>query len=316
MLKSQVQNSSARKIVLLDHIESASSCLPFWVSPWRRGVVFSSLLKVGALFLAACSGMQTSEEENRKQQNATGEFIYRRQDEIVYAISPIEMRVREKYPWEKSYIGAFPKITKEWFRCKGSNAHPPQINKKGEAAPEYRYDCAGATRHSLPMHGEEEFVYPILIELLNEIQAKTNRQIIITCGHRCPQHNLYADPSSKAQASKHMIGAEVDFYVQGYEYQPEIIIKYLLDYYKQSPSYKGKEEFQTFIRYDKGDLDVSTFPWYNKEIFIKLYKKNEGRDFDNRHPYPYISVQIRFDRDAGEKVTYSWPKANNGFRRY
>ena len=27
-------------------------------------------------------------------------------------------------------------------------------------------------------------------------------------------------------------------------------------------------------------------PWYNKEILIKLFKKNEGRDLDNRHPYP------------------------------
>jgi hypothetical protein len=274
------------------------------------------ILKTGVLFFSACSGMQTSEEENRKQQNTTGELIYRRQDEIVYAAPPIERQVRETYSWEKSYIGAFPKITKEWFRCKGSNTNPPQIDKKDEKTPDYRYDCGGASKHSLPIQNEEEVVYPILLELLNEIQAKTNKQIVITCGHRCPQHNLYADPSPKSQASKHMLGAEVDFYVEGYEHQPETIINYLLDYYKKSRLYQGKEEFQTFRRYDKGDLDVSTFPWYNKEIFIKLYKKNEGRDFDNKHPYPYISIQVRFDREAGEKVIYTWPKANNGFRRY
>ena len=31
-----------------------------------------------------------------------------------------------------------------------------------------------------------------------------------------------------------------------------------------------------------------TIPWFNKEIFIKLYRKSEGRDGDNRHPYPYL----------------------------
>ncbi len=268
------------------------------------------------LLLTACSGMQNSEEGKRKQQNATGEFIYRRSHEIVYNIPPIERRERENYPWEDSYIGSFPRITKEWFRCKGSNAHPPRIEKKEGGSSEYHYDCGGAARHSLPLLGKEEFVYPILLELLNEVQAKTNKQVIITCGHRCPQHNLYADGSTKAQVSKHMIGAEVDFYVKGLEYQPEIVIKYLVDYYKHCAYSSGKKEFETFLRYDKGDLDVTTQPWYNKEVFIKLYRRNEGRDVDNHHPYPYISIQVRYDRNKDERVAYSWPKANNGFKRY
>ena len=43
-------------------------------------------------------------------------------------------------------------------------------------------------------------------------------------------------------------------------------------------------------------------PWQNKEILIKLYQKDEGRDLDNRHPHPYISIQVRYDRDRGEPV--------------
>jgi hypothetical protein len=67
---------------------------------------------------------------------------------------------------------------------------------------------------------------------------------------------------------------------------------------------------------NKGESDVSTPPWYNKEILIKLYLKNEGRDFDNRHPYPYVSIQVRFDRELNEKVVCSWQKAFNGYKRF
>ncbi len=274
--------------------------------------IFFSIL----LIFVSCSGMQNSEEAKRKQQNAKGEFIYRRQNEIVYTIPTVEYRTREQYPWEEAYIGAFPRITKEWFRCKGSNAHPAHIEKKADASVEHNYDCGGTGKHSLPLRGEEEFIYPILIELLNEIQVKTGKRVIITCGHRCPQHNTYADFSTKAKTSKHMIGAEVDFYIQGLENKPEAAIQCIINFYRAHPLYKGKKEFEQFVRYDKGDLDVTTQPWYNKEIFIKLYKRNEGRDYDNQHPYPYISLQVRLDRDSGEKVVYSWPKANKGFKRY
>ncbi|MBS3905286.1 MAG: DUF882 domain-containing protein [Simkania sp.] len=269
------------------------------------------------LFLfCRCSGIQHSEQDKLRQQNAKGEFIYRRSNEIVYEIPPIEPRIRDLYPWEQSYIGSIPKITKEWFRCKGTSGNAPKIEEKQQGAPAHFYDCGGTGKHSLPIQNEEEFIFPILIELLNEIQAKTGKKVIITCGHRCPQHNVYADSSSKAQVSKHMVGAEVDFYVQGLEFQPEEAVKWIMSYYKKHPKYHGKKEFEEFIRYDKTDVDVSTQPWYNKEVFIKLYKKNEGRDWDNRHPYPYVSLQVRYDRDRDEKVIYSWPKANGGFRRY
>lgn len=113
-----------------------------------------------------------------------------------------------------------------------------------------------------------------------------------------------------------MIGAEVSFYVQGMEEKPEIVIKLLQDYYKDNEKYKGQKDYEGFKVFDKGKTDVSTLPVFNKEIFIKLYKKKEGRNFDNRHPYPYISIQVRFDRDLNGQVVYSWDKANRNYHRY
>jgi len=107
-----------------------------------------------------------------------------------------------------------------------------------------------------------------------------------------------------------MIGAEVDFYVQGMESRPEEVINVIKAYYKEQPLY------QEFDRLNRGEWNVSTPPWYNREILIKLYTRAEGRDFDNRHPYPYISIQVRNDRETKEKVISSWQKAFNGYRRY
>lgn len=260
--------------------------------------------------------MEQSEQEKLRRQNAKGEFIYRSHDEYRYALRPPKHRVREKYPWEKAYIGKHAKITKEYFRCKGSSLNPPHIDHKDPARPANYFDCGGPQKHSLPLKGDQEFVYPILVDLLNYVQAKTSCKVVITCGHRCPVHNAYADNSTYNQNSKHMLGAEVDFYMQGMEGKPEEIIRLLMEYYRETPLYKGDKQYLEFERLTKGVLNVSTPPWFNKEILIKLYRKEEGRDFDNRHPYPYISIQVRFDRESNEKVVGSWQKAFNGYRRF
>ncbi len=268
------------------------------------------------LLLSGCSGMERSEQDKLKRQNAQGEFVYRTHAECHYPLAIPEHRVREKYPWEMAYIGKHSKITKEYFRCKGSATNPPHVDHKDPARPANYFDCGGFQKHSLPLKGDQEFVYPILIDLLNFVQAKTGSKVIITCGHRCPVHNAYADNSTYNQNSKHMIGAEVDFYVQGMENRPEEVIKILMAYYKEMPLYKENKQYQEFLRLETGTLNVSTQPWYNKEVLIKLYKKIEGRDFDNRHPYPYVSIQVRFDRELNEKVICNWQKAFNGYRRF
>lgn len=261
------------------------------------------LRKVFLLLLTGCSGLEQSEQENLRRNNAKGEFILRSSSDKQFAIDTPAHRIRKRYPWENAYSGAHPKITKEFFRCKGNSLNPPHPDYKDPGRLANYFDCGGSQKHSLPLQGDKEFIYPILIDLLNYIQEKTECKVIITCGHRCPVHNAYVDSAPANQHSKHLIGAEVDFYVQGMEQNPQEVIHLLMQYYKEP-----------FQRLEKTEL--STQPWYNKEILIKLYKKNEGRDWDNRHPYPYICIQVRHDNALNEKVTCSLQKAFNSYKRY
>lgn len=250
-----------------------------------------------------------------KPANLKGEYIYRQHHENLFKPDSATKVERAAYPWEEGNKGKYPKITKEFFRCKGSSLNPVRLISKEKEILRF-YDCGGSQRHSLPLKDQKEFIYPILIDLLNYLQNKTGRRVVITSGHCCPDHNLYLDSSQANQVSKHLLGAEVDFYVQGLENQPNQVIDLILAYYKQTAKYKNLKDFEEFKRYEKGDGSSSTLPWYNKEIFVKLYKKEEGRDFDNRHPYPYISIQVRYDWDLQEKIQYSWEKAFHNFHRW
>lgn len=219
------------------------------------------------------------------------------------------------YPWEEQRISDYPKITKEFFRCKGNSLNPVRCVANEKEIARF-FDCGGPQKHSLPLRGKKEFIYPILIDLLNYVQTKTGKRVVITCGHCCPEHNAYLDASPANQTSKHMLGAEVDFYVQGMEYQPEKIVNLILAYYREPVKYRGLKDFEEFKRYDKEPTNVSTLPWYNKEIFLKLYRKSEGRDADNRHPYPYLSLQVRYDSELNQRVSYSWAQAFGNFHRW
>lgn len=261
------------------------------------------------ILLCSCS----SQDDSTGLPHKKAEYISRKDKEYKYLITPPERASIDPYPWEKLSSSNFPHITKEFFRCKGSSLNPPHCVKAKDEISRF-FDCGGTSKHGLPLKDGKEFIFPILIELLNYIQEKTGKKVVITSGHRCPEHNSYVDPSPENQYSKHTIGAEVSFYVQGIEDSPEKIVQLLLNFYKQK--YQDQNEYETFQRYEKNDTNVSTQPWYNKEIFIKIFKKNEGRNFDNRHPYPYISIQVRYDRDSQEKVIYSWDKANRNFMRW
>jgi hypothetical protein len=257
------------------------------------------------LFLVffACSGLEQSEYERIRRQNAVAEFVKRQSDDQTLFPTVLH-RERELYPWEELYVGNEVKITKEFFRCKGNVLNPAR-----RIADNVHCDCQGPEKHTLPIVEGREFIYPILIDLLNYIQEKTKKKVVITCGHRCPLHNTYADDSPQNAASKHMIGAEVDFYVKGLEHQPEKVVDLVMSYYR------GRGELGTFSRYEQ-PINVRIKPWYNKEILIKLYQKDEGRDLDNRHPYPYIGIQVRYDLAKREPVTFTYEKAQKGYQRY
>ena len=278
----------------------------------------SSSTFIYIVLAAAFIGCTSSEDRDSKQfqpHNAKGEYIYRKHDESFFAVAPPEKVPPKAYPWNASEASAHTKISKEFFRCKGSSLNPCHVGQqKGNEEVQRHFDCGGAEKHSLPLKDGKEFIYSILIELTNYIQEETNKKVVITCGHRCPEHNTYSDPSPSNQYSKHMIGAEVDFYVQGLEDHPEQIIALIQKFYQTNLRYKGQKDYD-FKRYEKSDANVATPPWFNKEVFIKIYSKGEGRDFDNRHPYPYISIQVRHDHETNEKVIYSWDKAFRNFHR-
>lgn len=271
-----------------------------------------TLLKI--ILLLLLSGCSSSSDEQPRQPNQKAEFIYRVHNEHHFPIEIPKLQKQTPYSWERGMNGNYPRITKEYFRCKGSSLNPVRSHLAKESLERF-YDCGGSSKHSLPLRDGKEFIYPILIDLLNYIQTKTEKRVVITCGHRCPEHNSYSDPSISNQYSKHMIGAEVSFYVQGMEELSEKIIQLCQDFYKTNPDYSNKKEYTEFKVYEKEDTYVSTPPVYNKEIYIKLYKKKEGRDFDNRHPYPYISIQVRHDREKDERVIYSWKEANQNYLR-
>ncbi len=98
-----------------------------------------------------------------------------------------------------------------------------------------------------------------------------------------------------------MIGAEVDFYIE--DVDPLLIIETLQKFYNKP-----------FLRYTKGNLNVKTEAWYNDELFIKLYLPGEGRDRDNQHAFPYIGIQVRFDKERKESVRFD-PKLSENYLR-
>lgn len=266
------------------------------------------------LCLTGCSSNDQDSSKSRYA-NLQGEYLYRMHHESLVKLDPPTLVQNPAYPWERGLVGGYPEITKEYFRCKGSSLNPVHLVTR-EKEVQYIYDCGGTQRHSLPIRDGKEFVYPILIDLLNYLQKKTGKRVVVTCGHCCPDHYLYLDSNPTHQTSKHLLGAEVDFYIQGLEYKPEQIVELIRKYYTDTPKYKGLKEYEEFKRYDGDKTNVSITPWYNKEIFVKICQKNEGRDFDNRTPFPYVSIQVRYDWDLKEKVNYSWDKAFHNFQRW
>lgn len=268
------------------------------------------LLLLLTFLLNGCS----SKEVKISKKNLKGEYIYRCQNEYFFNPLPSSLQTRQKYPWEEKFIGKLPRITKEFFRCKGNHLNPSITSVREGKDPIKYYDCQGGQKHGLPLRDGKEFIYPCLIELLNYIQQKTSQRVVITSGHRCPKHNMYLDYTPNNWSSKHMLGAEVDFYVQQMEQEPLAIIALIQQYYSETTPFSNSDEFKIFYRYEKEGINISTFPWYNKEIFIKLHLAHEGRNIDNQHAYPYLTIQVRYDRQLDAKVIFDQVQAQNYLR--
>jgi hypothetical protein len=252
------------------------------------------------LLLTACSTDSSSKEE-KHEPSIQAEYIFRLDEEKRLEPLTFTPKAQKPYPWQSGSSQERLTITKEYFRCKGNTLNPPRIiQENGKEV--FRFtDCGGPEKHSLPIRDGKEFIYPVLIEILNYVQERCKKAVVITSGHRCPTHNTYLDESAQNSGSKHLIGAEVDFYVQGFESKPELIVKIIQEFYKKKARYQNKKEFLEFKRFDKKS-NVVTQPWCNKEIFIKLFLSSEGRNIDNRHPYPYLSMQMRFDIEKNQPI--------------
>lgn len=289
------------------HATNGFFCHDFVRSRIQRLLSFC-LLMIFSIFLPSCSGLERSEYEKVRKNNLVEDPISRNQQDREHVHMPPSLQASPVYPWDHPSC-PHPKIRQEYFYCKGHANHLPY----SLGGVTYQ-DCEGKQEHTLPLKEGKEHVYPILIDLLNYVQQETGKKVQITSGHRCPKHNAYADPSAFNRASKHQIGAEVDFYVEGMEHTPLAIVDLLMRYYKEASQTKGHSSYTSFKRYLGSGTNVKTPPWYNKEVFIKLYQKDEGRDRDNQHTFPYLAIQVRFDRNTEEKVTYSWEKAHKKIR--
>src|SRR5262249_7116551 len=116
------------------------------------------------LILMSCSS--EGEKLSKMALQAKGEYIYRLHDEYFFTPPPPEKQPLPTYPWEEGQVGALPKMTKEYFRCKGSSLNPVHTGVQNNETVRY-YDCGGSDRHSLPLRDQKEFIYPILLDLLN-----------------------------------------------------------------------------------------------------------------------------------------------------
>ena len=129
---------------------------------------------VSALLLCACSSSPDPGSKESRKANMKGEYIYRVHDEHFFAVDPPTRMMPQPYPWEQGTVGHNPKITKEFFRCKGSSLNPVHVDQQNGETVRY-YDCGGAEKHSLPLRDNKEFIYPILIELVNYLQEKQKK---------------------------------------------------------------------------------------------------------------------------------------------
>ena len=56
------------------------------------------------LLFSGCSGLEKSEKEKLREQNAKGEYIYRMQEEHLYKIDAPTPVTPEPYPWQKETL--------------------------------------------------------------------------------------------------------------------------------------------------------------------------------------------------------------------
>ena len=247
-------------------------------------------------FCVACTSADERVQKRRMENNRSTEKIYRLSHERVYEEKEQKLVRRAPYPWENA--ADFPKITMNMLRCRGSSSHGER--KRGD---KIYTDCNGMKDHGLPYVDGEEFVYPVLVSLLNKVQNALNKKVVVTSGHRCPKHNDYIN-LGKSRISKYMIGARVDFFVEGMEHQAEEIVEEIISQYKQ--------DSDNYCHFTKSTGNKSAPSWRNKEISISIQREGE-HSILYKKDHPVISISVRYDRERAEHVHLDWKHAYQGF---
>jgi hypothetical protein len=272
------------------------------------------MLLILLVLLAGCCGFEESQSRAIRRANEKAEYIYRRHDEQRFQLPQPTPRSRGPVPscaLNGTGSQQHPRITKEFFRCRGSSTHPIRSCKEASGDTVQLLDCTGPAGHGLPLRDGNEFVYPILIDLLNYVQDQTGKRVVITSGHRCPAHARYIDPRPSSQTTRHLIGAAVDFYVEGTD--PLTVVQLLQAFYRQPGYQKADQEFARSTKLDPG---TSIPAWYNREILIKLLGPSEERNLDNNHTHSYITLQVRWDRATSKRVVTTWQEAFYNYPRW
>lgn len=209
----------------------------------------------------------------------------------------LRWRKQQIYPWEPIH-GSIPRITPYFFMCKGRIDHPHVFSPQGQVI----FDCVGHVYHSMFLKEGRAFVYPILLKLLNYVQKELHAPVIITSGNRCVQHNSYISRENTNKKNKYMVGAQVDFYVYGYEEQPERVMEILQKFYVNQAS-----AYSQFYSVQTGMLSPS---YKNQEVAIHLFDRTERRNSDNAHSYPYLSIEVLIANGHSVNVNQDW---QNGY---
>lgn len=255
-----------------------------------------SLYLILFLFLCiSCSTADQRAEKRRMKENESSERIYRLSHQKFYEEKPATLVKKEPYPWESGF--EFPLITMDHFRCRGHG----KVRSSGDK--EFK-DCQGLADHGLPYGDNDERVFPVLIKHLNQLQKDFEKKVVITSAHRCPKHHAFLT-YGKSKISRYMIGAKVDFYLEGLQHQTDQVVDKLKSYYK------GDEGYESFYQVRNKDGTIS---WHNKEVIITVNHEGEHKDLD-KLKHPVVSIDVRYDREKSENIVLDWKRAYEGYIR-
>lgn len=183
------------------------------------------------------------------------------------------------------------RINKYHFCCGGSIEHPIYETDKG-----WFSDCSGGQVHSLPLKDNEEWISPILITLLNDLQDHFETAAVVLCGHCCPIHYRYRIEKGQRAVRRHMMGAAVDFKLKKKPAQQTI------DYLVERANWYSADPLSPI----DPTYSHSTKAWKNRHFKIHLLENYESDQtaairIEVFHD-PIIDETIRFQWDTTEQL--------------